>query len=81
MEQAGNRLEHGVPASGITNMDCLGGDREMKKAYIQPEFDLLKLSSSEDILFNSIDDANASDLGGVVDKVVGDYNDDTDEWA
>lgn len=53
----------------------------MKKLYVQPEFDLLKLSSSEDILFNSIDDANASDLGGVVDKVVGDYNDDTDEWA
>lgn len=24
----------------------------MKKAYIQPEFDLLKLSSNEDILFS-----------------------------
>ena len=24
----------------------------MKKAYIQPEFDLLKLSSTEDILFS-----------------------------
>jgi len=51
----------------------------MKKLYVQPEFDLLKLSSSEDILFNSIDDADASNLP--VDKVVGDYNDDTDEWA
>ncbi len=50
----------------------------MKKVYIQPEFDLLKLSSSEDILFNSIDDADASELP--VDKVVGDYKDDG-EWS
>lgn len=27
----------------------------MKKAYIQPEFDLLKLSSNEDILDLSVD--------------------------
>ena len=26
----------------------------MKKAYIQPEFDLLKLSSSEDILLSAV---------------------------
>ena len=50
----------------------------MKKLYVQPEFDLLKLSSSEDILFNSIERADASNLP--VDTVVGDYKDDN-EWA
>ena len=54
----------------------------MKKLYVQPEFDLLKLSSSEDILFNSLDGADASGLGDVVDQVTGDYNtSNDDEWA
>ncbi len=30
----------------------------MKKAYIQPEFDLLKLSSNEDILFSVVSDGS-----------------------
>ena len=45
----------------------------MKKTYIQPEFDLLKLSSTEDILFNSLDEeAEASKIFN--NNLQGDYN-------
>lgn len=61
----------------------------MKKLYVQPEFDLLKLSSSEDILENSLDEqAEASKLfdgttegSTTIDKVDQDWDDDTDPWA
>ncbi len=55
----------------------------MKKVYVQPEFDLLKLSSSEDILVNSIDDADVTDMAGgdVANSGNQDYNTDDDIWA
>ena len=48
----------------------------MKKAYIQPEFDLLKLSSNEDILFSVVSDGSwGNDDGFDLDE---DFN--TDPW-
>lgn len=62
----------------------------MKKLYVQPEFDLVKFSSTEDILQNSLDEeADVSNMIKDNENVLdnGDYketDDDStivDEWA
>ena len=62
----------------------------MKKLYVQPEFDLVKFSSTEDILDNSLDRVDVTDLLEGKEEILdnGDYkvtdDDDStivDEWA
>ena len=62
----------------------------MKKLYVQPEFDLVKFSSTEDILDNSLDRVDVTDLLEGKEEILdnGDYKDlgdgdstNVDEWA
>ena len=53
----------------------------MKKAYIQPEFDLLKLSSSEDVLAGGSLEVNVGDGDGDSDwSGVGDGGFESGSW-
>ena len=57
----------------------------MKKAYIQPELELLKVSASNDFLIGSPEqDTSVEVVGGATDTIVGggdDFGTSDDAWA